>query len=115
MSDYISREALIGKVEKHYCAPCKGQGGDLGGDWCRSCVINSVLEKVRECQPQIKLMNVVMYITLIGLNKAFVKILILTVPIPSIVALTVVYGLMTAVGCQNIVLNVGRRWKGNNE
>ena len=21
MSDYISREALIGKVEKHYCAP----------------------------------------------------------------------------------------------
>ena len=47
MSDYISREALIGKVEKHYCAPCKEQGGDLGGDWCRSCVINSVLEKVR--------------------------------------------------------------------
>ena len=47
MSDYISREALIGKAEKHYCAPCKGQGGDLGGDWCRSCVINSVLEKVR--------------------------------------------------------------------
>ena len=48
MSDYIGREALIGKVEKHYCAPCKGQGGDLGGDWCRSCVINSVLEKARE-------------------------------------------------------------------
>ena len=47
MSDYISRETLIGKVEKHYCAPCKGQGGDLDGDWCRSCVINSVLEKVR--------------------------------------------------------------------
>ena len=47
MSDYIGREALIGKVEKHYCAPCKGQGGDLGADWCRSCVINSVLEKVR--------------------------------------------------------------------
>ena len=47
MSDYISREALIDKVEKHYCAPCKGQGGDLDGDWCRSCVINSVLEKVR--------------------------------------------------------------------
>ena len=47
MSDYISREALIGKVEKHYCAPCKGQGGDLDGNWCRSCVINSVLEKVR--------------------------------------------------------------------
>ena len=47
MSDYISREALIGKVEKHYCAPCKGQGGDLGGDWCRSCMINSVLEKIQ--------------------------------------------------------------------
>ena len=51
MSDYISREAIIGKMEKHYCAPCKGQGGDLDGDWCRSCVINSVLEKVRESPP----------------------------------------------------------------
>lgn len=51
MSDYISREALIGKVEKHYCAPCKGQGGDLDGDWCRACVINSVLEKVRGIPP----------------------------------------------------------------
>lgn len=47
MSDYISREALIGNVEKHYCAPCKETGGDLGGDWCRCCVINSVLEMVR--------------------------------------------------------------------
>lgn len=47
MSDYISREALIGNVEKHYCAPCKETGGDLGGDWCRACVINGVLEKVR--------------------------------------------------------------------
>ena len=47
MSDYISRKALIGKVEKHYCAPCKWRGGDLDGDRCRSCVINSVLEKVR--------------------------------------------------------------------
>lgn len=47
MSDYISRETLIGKMEKHYCAPCKEQGGDLGGDWCRFCVTNSVLEKVR--------------------------------------------------------------------
>lgn len=47
MSDYISRKALIGKVEKHYCAPCKGQDGDLGGDWCRACVIHSVLGKIR--------------------------------------------------------------------
>ena len=48
MNDCINREAFIGEIEKHYCAPCKGQGGDLGGDWCRSCVINSVLEKMRE-------------------------------------------------------------------
>ena len=48
MNDCINREAFIGGVEKHYCAPCKGQGGDLGGDWCHSCVINSVLEKLRE-------------------------------------------------------------------
>ena len=47
MSDYISRTALIDKVEKHYCAPCKRRGGGLDGDRCRSCVINSVLEKVR--------------------------------------------------------------------
>lgn len=48
MNDCINREAFIGEIEKHYCAPCKGQGGDLSGDWCRSCVINSVLEKLRE-------------------------------------------------------------------
>ena len=48
MNDCINRKAFIGEIEKHYCAPCKGQGGDLGGDWCRSCVINSVLEKMRE-------------------------------------------------------------------
>lgn len=48
MNDCINRKAFIGEMEKHYCAPCKGQCGDLGGDWCRSCVINSVLEKVRE-------------------------------------------------------------------
>ena len=48
MNDCINREAFIGGIEKHDCAPCKGQGGDLGGDWCRSCVINSVLEKLRE-------------------------------------------------------------------
>ena len=47
-TDCINRKAFIGKIEKHYCAPCKGQGGDLGGDWCHSCVINSVLEKMRE-------------------------------------------------------------------
>ena len=48
MSDYISREAFIANVEKRYCDPCKGQGGDLNGDWCRSCVINSVLKMVRD-------------------------------------------------------------------
>ena len=47
-TDCINRKAFIGEIEKHYCAPCKGQDGDLGGDWCRSCVINSVLEKMRE-------------------------------------------------------------------
>ena len=47
MSNYISRKALISKLEKHYCASCKRQGVDLDGDHCRSCVINSVLEKIR--------------------------------------------------------------------
>lgn len=47
-TDCINRKAFIGEIEKHYCAPCKGQDGDLGGDWCRSCVINSVLGKMRE-------------------------------------------------------------------
>ena len=47
MDDYISRKALIGKMEKDYCAPCKGLDGDLGGDWCRFCAINGILEKVR--------------------------------------------------------------------
>lgn len=47
-TDCISRAAFIDEIEKHYCVPCKGQGSDLGGDWCRSCVIHSVLEKIRE-------------------------------------------------------------------
>lgn len=47
MSDCISRKAIIDKVEKQYCAPCKRQGGDLDEDHCCSCVINDVLEKVR--------------------------------------------------------------------
>ena len=47
-TDCINRKAFIDEIEKHYCAPCKGQDGDLGGDWCRSCVINRVLEKIRE-------------------------------------------------------------------
>ena len=110
MSDYISREALIDKMEKHYCAPCKGQGGDLGGDWCRSCVINSVLERYENSLPPIKPMNVVMYITLIGLKKmTFVMTLMLIVSMLSIVVLIAAYGLMTDLGCQNIALNVGRR------
>lgn len=47
MSSYISRKALISKLEKHYCASCKRKGVDFDVDRCRSCVINSVLEKIR--------------------------------------------------------------------
>lgn len=45
----------------------------------------------------------------------FVMIPMLTVPMLSIVVLIAVYGSMTGKGCQNIALNVERRWKGNNE
>ena len=59
---------------------------------------------------RIKLMNVVMYIALIGLKKmTFVMIPMLTVSMLSIVVLIAVYGSMTGLGCQNIVLNVGGR------
>lgn len=61
-------------------------------------------------------MNVVMYIVLIGLKKmTFVMTPMLIVSMLNIVALIAAYGSMTGLGCQNIVLNVGRRWKGNNE
>ena len=96
MNDCINRKAFIGEMEKHYCAPCKGQGGDLGGDWCHSCVINSVLEKLREFPAADK-------------TDECCDVHLLTVPMLSIVVLIAVYGSMTGMGCQNIALNVGRR------
>lgn len=51
MSDCISRKAIIDRVEKQYCAPCKRQDGDLDENHCCSCVINDVLERYEESLP----------------------------------------------------------------
>ena len=65
---------------------------------------------------RIKPINVLMNIALIGFKKmTFVMIPMLLVSMLSIVALIVAHGPMTDLSCQNIVLTVGWRWKGNNE
>ena len=46
MDDYISRETFIASVEKRYCDPCSGQGGDLNGLRCKVCWVNDMLGEV---------------------------------------------------------------------
>ena len=48
MAEYIDRKALIGKLEKRYCVPCKGQDGDLCGDWCRFCMASNAIKEVQK-------------------------------------------------------------------
>ena len=48
MAEYIDRKALIGKLEKRYCVPCKEQDGDLYGDWCRFCMASNAIKEVQK-------------------------------------------------------------------
>ena len=48
MAEYIDRKALIGKLEKRYCVPCKEQDGDLFGDWCRFCMASNAIKEVQK-------------------------------------------------------------------
>lgn len=37
MAEYIDREAFKKSVEERYCKPCKAEGKDHNGCWCRAC------------------------------------------------------------------------------
>ena len=51
MAEYIDREAFKKSVEKHYCKPCKAEGKDHNGCWCRACWVDDMLDEVDCFQP----------------------------------------------------------------
>lgn len=48
MAEYIEREAFKKSVEERYCKPCKADGKDHNGCWCRACWVDDMLDEV-EC------------------------------------------------------------------
>ena len=48
MAEYIDRVAFKKSVEECYCKPCKAEGKDHNGCWCRACWVDDMLNEV-EC------------------------------------------------------------------
>ena len=48
MAEYIDRKAFKKSVEERYCKPCKAEGKDHNGCWCRACWVDDMLDEV-EC------------------------------------------------------------------
>lgn len=51
MDKYIDREAFKKSVEDRYCKPCKAEGKDHNGCWCRACWVDDMLDEVECFQP----------------------------------------------------------------
>lgn len=51
MDEYIDREAFKKSVEEHYCKPCKAEGKDHNGCWCRACWVDDMLDEVIDAPP----------------------------------------------------------------
>lgn len=51
MAEYLDREAFKKSVEERYCKPCKTEGKDHNGCWCRSCWVDDMLDEVDCFQP----------------------------------------------------------------
>lgn len=51
MAKYIDMEAFKKSVEERYCKPCKAEGKDHNGCWCRACWIDDMLDEVECFQP----------------------------------------------------------------
>lgn len=51
MAEYLDREAFKKSVEERYCKPCKAEGKDHNGCWCRSCWVDDMLDEVDCFQP----------------------------------------------------------------
>lgn len=52
MAEYIDREAFKKSVEERYCKPCKAEGKDHNGCWCRACWVDDMLDEV-DCFQQL--------------------------------------------------------------
>lgn len=51
MAEYIEHEAFKKSVEERYCKPCKAEGKDHNGCWCRACWVDDMLDEVECFQP----------------------------------------------------------------
>lgn len=51
MDEYIDREVFKKSVEEHYCKPCKAEGKDHNGCWCRACWVDDMLDEVIDAPP----------------------------------------------------------------
>ena len=51
MAEFINREAFKKSVEERYCKPCKAEGKDHNGCWCRACWVDDMLDEVECFQP----------------------------------------------------------------
>ena len=51
MAEYMDKEAFKKSVEERYCKPCKAEGKDYNGCWCRSCWVDDMLGEVGCFQP----------------------------------------------------------------
>lgn len=50
-AECIDREAFKKSVEERYCKPCKAEGKDHNGCWCRACWVDDMLDEVDCFQP----------------------------------------------------------------
>lgn len=51
MAEYLDKEAFEKSVEERYCKPCKAEGKDHNGCWCRACWVDDMLDEVECFQP----------------------------------------------------------------
>lgn len=51
MAEYIDRGTFKESVEERYCKPCKAEGKDHNGCWCRACWVDDMLDEVDCFQP----------------------------------------------------------------
>lgn len=51
MAEHIDREAFKKSAEERYCKPCKTEGKDHNGCWCRACWVDDMLDEVECFQP----------------------------------------------------------------
>lgn len=51
MSEYIDRGTFKKSVEERYCKPCKAEGKDHNGCWCRACWVDDMIDEVDCFQP----------------------------------------------------------------